>query len=400
MPEVRRLKLIKGGKTIEDKYCFVNAIATKTRLMGVISLKLLWRSSLTKEYLAQWFTLDSEEHGIYDYVSVRTKSFAETDKYTQQFMGSLGGEIVSITEREAIFLINHYKRMNKLYNKEIPKELELKFIFDVALDLNEEEGLRLQDKIYEAIESPIQLINFFVMRLVAKDMEAMERYSSPELIAYLADLSLVNRASSLLKNSSAIVDRVDSRYVYSVRSLVDAQSEYFTLSFEIEVKRILNEFRISKGIFLGKEAVEPELVAEEIRTPEHIRLYKIISDEEKFLRTVEQHKGSLLEYQFLQGKMLVEFRSHNDHVKKQNYHIGGDIRAIYFINSYKEFIICYYDAEDFAAIYNDFLCFIDMRLELLMEETLNSSVIYQYAELQRLEFYDYLTQLLEDGSNE
>ncbi len=399
MSEVPRLTVLKGGKAKEDKYCFINARVTKTRLMGVIALKILWRSSLTKEYLAQWFTLDAEEHGIYDYVSVKTKSFADTDKYSLQFMGSLGGEIVSLTEREAVFLIQHYKKMNQQYHKEIPREFEIKFIFDAEIDLNEEENLRLQDKIYEIIESPIQLINLFMMRLVAKDVEAMARYSSPEHIEYLTGLSLVKEASSLLRNNSTIIDIVDSRYVYFVRSLVDAQTDYFILSFELEVKRILNQFRISKSLFLGKQQVEVEAVADEIKTPEHIRLFSIIEEEEKFLKMIAQHKGSLLEYHFLQGTMLVEFRRHNDHVKKQNYHIGGDIRAIYFVNSFKEFIICYYDAADFAAIYNDFLCFIDMSLELKMEETLSSSVIYQYAELERLQFSEYLTQLIEGGNS-
>ena len=399
MLKARRFKLIKGGKAIsENSYCFERAIATKTRLMGVVALKILWRDCLTQEYLAQWFMLDAEEHGIYDYVSVLTKKINETDKYTQQFMGSLGGEIVKLSEREAIYLVNHYKKMNTLYNKEIPRENEFRFLMKKEFLLNEEELLNLQDKIYEEIESPIQLINFFMMRLVTKDREAMFRYASEEIVDYLLSLSLVDKAASLLKNKSTIIDRVDSRYVYGVEGLVDAQVNYFIVKLEVEVKRILNEFRINKSIFIDKEVIGPEEVAERIKTKEQISLYKILTDVDKFTASIQQLKDNFLQYQFLQGLMFVEFRKNNDHVKKQDYHMGGDIKAIYFINNFKEFIVCYYDMEDVEEIYNNFLAYLDMRLEKLKEVTLNASIIYQYAEMQQLEFNSYLEDVLNNAN--
>lgn len=393
MLKAKKFKLIKGGKAISDnKYEFLQAIATKTRLMGVVALKLLWKDILTQQYLAQWFMLDAEEHGIYDYVSIQTKNFFETDKYTQQFMGSLGGEIVSISEKEASYLVRHYKKMNKKFNKEIPRENEFQFLIKEELSLNNDELIMLQDKIYEKVESPIHLINFFVMRLVTNDMEAMNRYAASEVVNYLSDISLVDKAALLLKNKSTIIDRVDGRYVYAVEGLVDAQADYFILRLEIEVKRILNEYRINKVIFLSKESIDPEEVAEEIKILEHIKLYKILGDVDKFITSVQQLKSNSLQYQFLQGLMFVEFRRNNDHVKKQEYHMSGDIKAIYFINSFKEFIVCYYDTEDYNEIKNNFMSYIDIRLEEEKSLTLNGSIIYQYAEMQKLEFTEYLVE--------
>jgi|GEM_PF-5251510 len=397
MLKARGFKLIKGGKAIgENNYSFESAIATKTRLMGVVALKLLWRDRLTQEYLAQWFMLDAEEHGIYDYISVYTKNINETNKYTQQFMGSLGGDIVNLTEKEATYLINHYKKMNVIYNKEIPRENEFRFLIKHEVLLNEEELLNLQDKIYEEIESPIQLINFFMMRLVTKDREAMARYANEETVDYLLSLSLVEKAASLLKNKSTIIDRVDSKYVYSVEGLVDAQNNYFIVKLEVEVKRIVNNFRINNSIFIGKDAIGPEEVAERIKTQEHISLYKILTDVDKFKESVQQLKDNSLQYQFLQGLMFVEFRKNNDHVQKQDYHMGGDIKAIYFINNFKEFIVCYYDMKDFEDIYNNFLAYLDIRLEKQKEVALNGSIIYQYAEMQQLDFNSYLEEVLDN----
>lgn len=395
MLKAKKFKIIIGGKDNRDnQLVFIEAFATKTRMMGVIALKLLWRDTSNQHYLAQWFTLDAEEHGIYDHVNIHTKSMRETDKYTQQFMGSLGGEKVSITEREAVYLINHYVRMNIIHNKDITREEEFKFLITDDVALSEEELNILNSKIYEEIESPVQLLNLFLMRLVAKDQEAMSRYVNSEAMQYISALNLVDKAASLLKNKSNLIDRVDSSFVYAVEALVDHQADYFIAKLELEVSSKEKEYIVTKIIFLDKEYLEPEEVAEEITVPEYIKVFKILGDEEGFVSALERVKSNALQYQFLQGLMLVEFRKNNDHVKKQLYHIGGDIRAIYFINSFKEFIVCYYQEEDYSAIYNSVLAYLDIRLDEVNSYRLEGSVIYQYAEMQKQEFTSYVTEIL------
>jgi hypothetical protein len=147
--------------------------------------------------------------------------------------------------------------------------------------------------------------------------------------------------------------------------------------------------------------LEPEEVAEEITAAEYIKVYKVLGDAAGFVSALQRVKSNLLQYQFHQGQMLVEFRDNNDHVKKQLYHIGDDIKAIYFINSFKELIVCYYQKEDYTEIINSLLAYFDSRLKEISSYRLEGSVIYQYAEGQKQEFAEYLSEMrLIDYSDE
>ena len=108
--------LIKGGlgESAEDSTKeFAGATVTDTRLMGVVSMTVHWylpeNSQMTDLY--QFFYFDAEEDGFETYSSFLGGNYPEdyqnVIKAENQLIGGLGGAQVSITEKEARFLLQN-----------------------------------------------------------------------------------------------------------------------------------------------------------------------------------------------------------------------------------------------------------------------------------------------------
>ncbi|SCZ07421.1 hypothetical protein [Alkaliphilus peptidifermentans] len=385
--------VIKGGKNTGTEKCFKSALVTRTRLMGVVALKLHWIKKDNQNFL-QWFLLDAEEHGIYDYDDMITGSIDnEAEETTHRFMGHLGGEIVSLTEEEAVFLVKHYAAQNKLFNKELPRIEAYKFILDKNLEFIEDKLLTLNNKIYENISTYQELIHYFIMRSVGNDEEGVKYFlsNSTNKINYKP----IERAAVLLKNEIRILknDGVNSTYI--TKSIVDRNDNYHIIHSQITINE--DKLTIVNAEVIKVISVSPEEVAYEIKSPEYIKVYKTLQHTEKFLSSLEHLNKMAIKYEFPQGKMFVEFRSNNEHVKRKNFFIGADILAIYFLNHFNQFIVCYYHEEDFKIIEKNLMTIPTRRtLENLKEYQLKGSIIYEYAEVKKIDFIEYIKKIIEE----
>jgi len=384
-----RLRVIRGGKILTNNlYSFVSAISTRTRLMGVIALKVHWLKT-NKENFIQWFLLDTEDHGIYDYISIVTTNENEFDLHTDRFMGSLGGIKVNLTEREAIHLIKTYSNMNIKYGQPLPPpSFEYRSIIRTKLIMNKKEQNILSDKIYEKIESPIQLINFFIMRTVGNDEVAKNYLFSEDKCNSCKKFKVVHRSSILLKNNVYLVKTFIDSWIYTVKSVVDTNEGYLKVISTIEVKKLRDEFRVTRAKVIDMSEISHDLIVNEIRNIEHLILFKI-----KFNCHIESEllkiKPKILKYDFSNGVMLVEYRDNNDHVKEEEYRLSGDLYAIYYITDFDELIICYYKEHDIDGIRN--VCDrLSEGLKFIRNVTTKNSVIYEYARSSNESFSSYL----------
>ncbi len=387
----KRLTVLKGGKDINNnRYKFYSAVATKTRLMGVVALKIHWINE-KKTHFVQWFLLDAEEQGIYDYVFVKTTLIKETDKYTGQFMGSLGGERVNISRREAFHLIQNFAKHNKLYKKPLPNPKGYGFILNASVKLDLYETVELNKKIFEKIIHPYQAINFFIMRAVAKDTEAIEKLLYHKQDKAIKKYAPIDGAGVLLKNKISV--RIKEN-VYMVESIVEEKEYYHRIKWKVFIAELRDTYKVIDVKVLKHETISPDEAALEIQNPEYIKLFNIKGNDSIILNYFNKTNKDLLKYQFPQGTMFVEFRKNNNHVLRSLYHIGGDIQAIYFLNHYNQLMVCYYHKDDSKGL-DEFLY--QLKDNLIIEKIdffeRKGSIIYEYAEANKIDFLEYINEM-------
>ena len=194
------LKLIHGKQSVKydhfKEFDFESCRAVCTRLMGVVALKVTWRSKADRrERLYQVMHLDYSEYGIDEYkefiCTPGSSDFAdnkdEMNALWNHFVSVMGGEIESIDAACMLRLIEDAMPLasedrQREYDSEDNKEfrayarMRLEFMQD-ALNC---EGITSADcSTRDAIEtaSPLKLssyetINYFIMRLVDRDFDA------------------------------------------------------------------------------------------------------------------------------------------------------------------------------------------------------------------------------------
>ncbi|ABR48489.1 hypothetical protein Amet_2335 [Alkaliphilus metalliredigens QYMF] len=393
MNKYKKFNIIKGGKEYV-KYQFVSAMVTQTRLMGVMAVKIHWKITDEKTQLIQWFLLDSEEHGIYDYKSMKTNKPSEYDYYTEQFMANLGGKRNNITKSEAIHLVSCFMKENKKYNKPLPDPLEeYKFIGEYFQIFIQNQPSLLKDKIFEKIYSSMALLNYFMMRATGKDIEGMNHLIADHNIFLPVDFEIASEASQLLKNTIQFIEKNEMSLIYSMTSIIDTCEGYKEIVSRIKIKRIEREWRVLEASIIKEKTFSPEEVKIEIQKIEYIKIFTGIENSEKLINKLLENKRSLLEYEFIQGRMFVEYYPNNKHVEKDIYYLSGDLRAIYFVNQRSQLIVCYYNAAEEDELQDFVLGQISSEnAQVSKKYEINESVIYQYAEGEMTDFIEFIGQ--------
>ncbi len=200
------LKLIYGKQSVKydhfKEFDFESCRAVCTRLMGVVALKVTWRSKTDRrERMYQVMHLDYSEYGIDEYrefiCTPGSDDFAEKKEEMSalwnHFVSVMGGELESIDAACMLRLIEDAlplasEDISREYDNEENREfrnyarLRLGFMQD-ALNC---EGITSADcSTRDAIEttSPLKLsayetINYFIMRMVDRDFAAASYLSS------------------------------------------------------------------------------------------------------------------------------------------------------------------------------------------------------------------------------
>ena len=125
--EHNRFTLIKGGNESGfEQRRFVSAEITDTRLMGVVGLHIHWEVKEAGDWngFHQFFYFDAEEYGLDSYRSYRGEDEDEVENIIDSMFGGLGGKMVALTEREALFLVHDCVRDAKMMGLRLPEPRE------------------------------------------------------------------------------------------------------------------------------------------------------------------------------------------------------------------------------------------------------------------------------------
>ena len=200
------LKLIHGKQSVKydhfKEFDFESCRAVCTRLMGVVALKVTWRSKADRrERMYQVMHLDYSEYGIDEYkefiCTPGNEDFAEKKEEMtalwNHFVSVMGGQLESIDEACMLRLIEDAlplasEDVSREYDNEENKEFRAYARFRLGLmqDALNCRGITSADcSSRDAIEttSPLKLsayetINYFIMRLVDSDFAAASYLST------------------------------------------------------------------------------------------------------------------------------------------------------------------------------------------------------------------------------
>lgn len=368
---------------------FVSAYITDTRLMGVVGIYIHWYlpENTFLKHFHQFFYMDAEEFGFDSYDSVLESD--DGDRYydiktiENKMMGGLGGRKVRITEKEARYMVQSYAELNVKMKLPLPGNTdEYEFLFSPRIELDSEEEYTLMCKQCPTLDSPNQVINYFLMRCFGRDFGAAKFLTR----GYVrTDIFPEHKGATLLSNSideandatsgvctdyhSTDDDKTfgtfSTRRSYLCQSLIEYDGKYFipVTQVTLDKLKVVKYERISCFRVSSQEASmmtsRPEFItvfdpldddifddADDSISMEPGRLFTCDSTDLVSSAMVTEHDT---------GRLFMIFYPHNDHVAKKNYRLSDDVMGIYYVLDNGQIVLCAYERSNINLLEKDLI---------------------------------------------
>lgn len=362
-------KLIRGGLSETAAGCskeFVSASITDTRLMGVVGMCVHWKlpenSNLTDLY--QFFYFDAEESGFETYQSVlgngSLEDTKEIDNIENHMLGGLGGKKISLTEKEARYMLQSYVDLNARSNLPLPDgKHEYEFMLTPKIVLTEAEEYVLMCKQCPVLDSPYQVINYFLMRCVSKDFGAAKFLTK----GYVrTNLFPKHKGATLLRNVTEEAPDTVSGYntdyhitdddkdfstfdtfkSYLCDSLIECDGKYFLLITQISLDRL----KVVKYEKVSEFQVTPAEASMMTAKAEFVTVADLVPGSPEFDRSSTQLTSKAMITDYENGRLFMVFQPNNDHVKRQTYLLNDDVLGVYYLLEDNQIILSSYSQAD------------------------------------------------------
>ena len=339
-------KVIRGGlldSANTSRKTFVSAYVTNTRLMGVLGMYIHFKLPDNKALfdLHQFFYFDAEEYGFETYDSVLGPDDGRVSEIESSLIGGLGGEKIDLTLREAQFILQEYVRLNRKENIPMPEGFaEYEFLLEEDIHMTEPELFILMCKQCVQIDSPYELINYFLMRCFGKDFGAAAYLTTQDF-----DLELFSdfRAGTFCKNT---IDKGNAPNSYINESLVEFDDSYYVIVTHVELSqmRICNYERISAFRVSSAEA------AMMLSRSEFVSVYKMLADASTFTATSTKLTPGAMVTKHDTGILYMIFHPNNKHVAKKEYRLNEDVLGMYFVSDSGQLISASYSLEEIRQL--------------------------------------------------
>ena len=339
--EHNRFTLIKGGNESGfEQRRFVSAEITDTRLMGVVGLHIHWEVKETGEWngFHQFFYFDAEEYGLDSYRSYRGEDEDEVENIIDSMFGGLGGKMVALTEREALFLVQDFVRDAKMMGLRLPEPRE-EYAPLLEPEITDYQDLMwaVAEKMCVELKSEYELVHYFLMRSYGKDKKGLSYVSDMAGIesGRIEDVSEPNGAT-LYKNTIEEFINEDGTISYLSESLVevDRLNQYRLIMTEVKVAggKVISAKRRS-----AFTVTTPE-VAMMLSRSEFVTAFEVLCDPEEAHRVLEETLTTAMKSRHESGKLYMVFHQNNEHVNRKVFRLNDDIHGLYFMTDYGQLI--------------------------------------------------------------
>ena len=347
-----------------------SCVATDTRLMGVIAMKITWKSGRSKIY--QILHLDFSEYGVDDYLEYFTDpamaevsmlhSRYECQEQWKRVSESLGGREISISLGAAVRLIemaietnNGYFHYHDVDIQEFRKDTlkRIRLMLEAAKEDSEYEEWTPEEATRAVCLKNVSMyetINYFIMRMCDKD--------------YIGASVLSTMTPEMLQSIP--------KWQYRMMTLIHN--------------------RTTKGKAPGEFFCTSQMeMAMQMRRPEYVSAYKIVKDPEHFDLDRSMMASDSQISPVPNGILYLLYNNDNTHVDTSNYYMNNDVYGAYLITRADELVIMSSEVMKISSMEMDLAAtFISGNLELTGRYKFDSQVFQTFCEMPGATFEDIL----------
>lgn len=362
---------------------FRSAYVTDTRLMGVLSIGITWDlpDNKFKKQFHQFFYIDVEDYGLERYDSLLGE---ENDLYydiQRTYVGGLGARLVEISLREAMWLLQKYSNRALNNGHKIPDPLEEYIdLLRPTVIFTDPEMYILDSKQCTPVSTPYEAINYFVMRMFAKDIEAAAVLSTnPDI----SDAFPRIPRSVLYNNKIAPLDDADS---FSCESLIEAKDVYYLTVCHIQ----MDQLRVKKIKRISAFPISTVEAAVMLRRTEHISVMTVDEEFKKFNQNSTFMLNWSTQRRESEGTLFILYKPDNSHVNSENYSMLNDFYGTYYYNGKDELVLMAPSDEYLGLLEHDiFNSKFGRHAQLIHKEIYANPLLYDYILSNESHFMEY-----------
>jgi hypothetical protein len=395
-------------------YTFESCKATDTRMMGVVALKVTWRSREDRRNkLIQIIHLDFSEYGIDDYSEYFVqKEYPEGPsgdwrEYRREsdvkfewlrMMGHLGGQEVSIPLDAMIYLIDSALETNELHYMDHPdyirefREDTLRKIgfMKEACAAEYERVIRHSPReclsmVSDGPFSSYATIHYFIMRMIDLDVEAASLLSVINKEELKKSPLLSRGMMSLMRNTVNEEIRLADSTVYKCTAICMSDKSYAHIKLDItlEGRRDTKNRKVTGAEVHMINDISSFEAALHLKHREYITAFKVTCDPDEF--DIEDSpmgvKTSMMPVP--NGALYMLYNKDNSHIESPDYHLNKDMYGAYLLTPKGELILMSHDLVKINVMEIDLMTsFLTNKLELMGRYKLESQVFQTFSEMQ------------------
>lgn len=412
----RNFYVIKGGlqkKAQTASYRLISAWITDTRLMGVCCIKAHWLAEAGDDTfeMFQFFYFDWQEYGLETYESFLGEPDLEmleaVETVEHSLASGLGGKKNLITERELRFLVQSFAEFNAKRGIPMPqKSSEFDFLLKPQFNLSDEEQHSLICKECTKISSPMQVMNYFLMRCFARDFEGAKlltkNYVRTDLFSEFAAADMLrnsikeapddagSNSDYYATSSDTDFGTFNTRKTYTCESLLEFDAKYYLVATRItlEGRKVVKYERLSAfRISLWESSLM-------LTQPEYVTVYDVAGDLSGFdTKTFSLLKTGLLS-QHECGKLFSVFYPSNAHLAQSTYYMYDDLFGICYVLDSGQIVLASRSYENILKLEKELE---ESRygpsLVLVSKYEFNHSLIHDFVNRNYEDFEDFLKDL-------
>lgn len=313
---------------------FQSAKATNTRFMGVVGLVAYWRDAAQRT-VVQVYHLDYESYGIDGFYHLIDPDEDALQTIIMGVTGGLGGQFVPIDFEAFKFLVKSAYVVDESCLDSLVDFEYFEDIFEsLYVNLSLEEEMALYSHLMPELETPEQLIHYFVMRCVGCDFPATL------LLWQDGDIDdrfeICDMPQTLIKNSCQRVEDVQGCARYHVEAILDDESRYKLAVLDIFVD--LATFKVRRASLVQTMSLSSIEAAFNLNKPEFMMVMHV--KDAFFERKFARSNPEMMKQVYAGGQLYIEFNPDNSHVLENPYYLNGDVYAMYFFTHSGQLIIC------------------------------------------------------------
>lgn len=363
-PSMNRFTVVEGKHSFLynhfKEYNFSSCVATDTRLMGVVAMKMTWISKTSRFRICQIIHLDFSEYGIDDYMEYLSapayrsfspiSSASELKDQWERVSGSLGGKEIEISLGAAVQLIEMALNTNQKYYRYHEADVQEFREHTIArihlmIEAAKEDASYIACSPLSATKAvclpsltPSETMNYFLMRMCDMDYTGAAVLSTleAEALSHIAGwkYSMMTMIHNQIRKGNAA-----NTYYCTTLTQDDKGYLYARVTLTLDTSGGRKAAKVSSIECNCFQRISEAEMAMHMKHPEYITVYDINCDiEDLDLDMSPMVSGSQMSA-VPNGILYLRYNESNAHVNSNNYFMNNDVYGAYLITPQGQLVL-------------------------------------------------------------